>query len=268
MMSREAMKLALEALEILTDGYDGTEVGVEIEAITALRQALEHMNPFAGEIKMEKVIKDGKEVIECEQVDGIKPIEYAFAPQATEYAFAPHGKEWARIDKDMNVTHLDMELCAKGPHNAYTALAMAIWKKAIETEREACAKVCEERQEVFEKYYTKGLAGMCAEAIRARSKCERGDAGTKISEDISCKTHPDAPHGFDRNMSHTLDRYVCECESWEPKQEPVECMFVNEDGECEQIEYGPVFDDPGVTPLYAGQLKAAEYIEQHFGVRE
>ena len=37
-------------------------------------------------------------------------------------------------------------------------------------EREACAKVCEERQEVFQKYYTKGLAGMCAEAIRARSE--------------------------------------------------------------------------------------------------
>ena len=73
--------------------------------------------PFAGEIKMEKVIKDGKEVIECEQV---------------EYTFTPPGKEWARIDKDMNVVHLDMELCAKGPHNAYTALAMAIWNKAIE----------------------------------------------------------------------------------------------------------------------------------------
>ena len=37
-------------------------------------------------------------------------------------------------------------------------------------EREACALVCEERQEVFQKYYTKGLAAMCAEAIRARSK--------------------------------------------------------------------------------------------------
>ena len=37
-------------------------------------------------------------------------------------------------------------------------------------EREACAKACEERQEVFQKYYTKGLAGMCAEAIRARGK--------------------------------------------------------------------------------------------------
>ncbi len=34
------------------------------------------------------------------------------------------------------------------------------------------------------------------------------------------------------------------------RQEPVAWMFVNEDGECEQIEYGPVFDDPGVTPLY------------------
>jgi hypothetical protein len=40
--------------------------------------------------------------------------------------------EWARIDKDGNVIHLDMDLCAKGPHNAYTALAIAIWNKAIE----------------------------------------------------------------------------------------------------------------------------------------
>jgi hypothetical protein len=31
-----------------------------------------------------------------------------------------------------------------------------------------------------------------------------------------CKTHPDAPHGFDRNASHCADRYVCECEGWEP----------------------------------------------------
>ncbi|MFZ9963131.1 MAG: hypothetical protein ACO3FP_07300 [Burkholderiales bacterium] len=39
---------------------------------------------------------------------------------------------------------------------------------AVAAEREACALVCEERQEVFQKYYTKGLAAMCAEAIRAR----------------------------------------------------------------------------------------------------
>jgi len=35
--------------------------------------------------------------------------------------------------------------------------------------------------------------------------------------EVTCKTHPDAPHGFDRNASHNADRYVCECESWEPK---------------------------------------------------
>jgi hypothetical protein len=35
--------------------------------------------------------------------------------------------------------------------------------------------------------------------------------------EITCKTHPDAPHGFDRNASHNADRYVCECENWEPK---------------------------------------------------
>ena len=52
-------------------------------------------------------------------------------------------KIWAHIDKDMQVTHLDMELCAQGPHNMYTALAMAIWNKAVQEEREACAKVCE-----------------------------------------------------------------------------------------------------------------------------
>ena len=47
-MSREAMQMALEALEILTDGYDGTEVGVEIDAITALRQALEEKREPVG----------------------------------------------------------------------------------------------------------------------------------------------------------------------------------------------------------------------------
>jgi hypothetical protein len=41
----------------------------------------------------------------------------------------------------------------------------------------------------------------------------------------------------------------------ETEQEPVAWMFVNEDGECEQIEYGPVFDDPGVTPLYTAPPK-------------
>jgi hypothetical protein len=37
-----------------------------------------------------------------------------------------------------------------------------------------------------------------------------------VTPEVPCKTHPDAPHGFDRNASHSADRYVCECEGWEP----------------------------------------------------
>ena len=36
-----------------------------------------------------------------------------------------------------------------------------------------------------------------------------------MNKEIDCKTHPNAPHGFVRNASHTEDRYVCECEYWE-----------------------------------------------------
>jgi len=31
-----------------------------------------------------------------------------------------------------------------------------------------------------------------------------------------CNPHPKAPHGVDRNGSHSAGRYVCDCESWEP----------------------------------------------------
>jgi len=37
-----------------------------------------------------------------------------------------------------------------------------------------------------------------------------------MDETPPCKTDPRAPHGFDRNASHNADRYVCECEGWEP----------------------------------------------------
>ena len=34
----------------------------------------------------------------------------------------------------------------------------------------------------------------------------------------TCNKHPDAQHGFDRNGSHSEDRYVCVCESWVPPE--------------------------------------------------
>ena len=51
--------------------------------------------------------------------------------------------DWARLDKDLNLVHLDMDLCAQGPANAYTALAIGVWNSATKAEREACAKVVE-----------------------------------------------------------------------------------------------------------------------------
>ena len=42
---------------------------------------------------------------------------------------------------------------------------------------------------------------------------------TEVTTEVPCKTHPDAPHGFDRNASHSADRHVCECEGWEPVDE-------------------------------------------------
>jgi hypothetical protein len=32
---------------------------------------------------------------------------------------------------------------------------------------------------------------------------------------MTCKTHPDAPHGFMRDASHSAGQYVCECAFWE-----------------------------------------------------
>jgi hypothetical protein len=35
-------------------------------------------------------------------------------------------------------------------------------------------------------------------------------------QEPQCNPHPKAPHGFLRNASHNEDRYVCECEGWDP----------------------------------------------------
>jgi hypothetical protein len=53
-----------------------------------------------------------------------------------------------------------------------------------------------------------------------RDRLAQPEPGPVPYVDLKCKTHPDAPHGFDRNASLSEDRYVCECESWEPPTEP------------------------------------------------
>ena len=81
-----------------------------------------------------------------------------------------------------------------------------------------------------------------------------------LDEEVSCKTHPDAPHGFLRNASHNADRYVCECEHWEePKmREPIAWLNPDPDYEqiCPEIGYEATYceqhpKDLGWIPLYA-----------------
>lgn len=57
-------------------------------------------------------------------------------------------------------------------------------------------------------------------AISTPAAMEQAPASVAASPaDTVCSTHPDAPHGFNRNASLNADRYVCDCEGWEP--EPV-----------------------------------------------
>lgn len=50
-----------------------------------------------------------------------------------------------------------------------------------------------------------------------------------VNKTPPCKMHPNAPHGFDMNASNNADRYVCECEGWEPQPEPPpECQTEEE----------------------------------------
>lgn len=107
--------------------------------------------PFAGTIKIEKIKdEDGNDKVVWDysspvvgpynypiQSNGrmsVDPVTGDVSVGTSEQykLVASNTTEWAMVDKDNNLVHLDMELCAKGPRNAYTALAIGIWNAAIE----------------------------------------------------------------------------------------------------------------------------------------
>jgi len=108
-------------------------------------------------------------------------------------------------------------------------------KEAMELALEALRMPCE--------FWNKTQFIKVTEAIKALE-----EALKQKENNFNCKTHPDAPHGFVRNASHGEDRYVCECEFWEPPEqdEPV-AWFRKENGE--NIYYATkAWDD--CLPLY------------------
>jgi len=71
----------------------------------------------------------------------------------------------------------------------------------------------------------------------------------RVDETPKCKDDPRAPHGFDRNASHNADRYVCECESWEPPEiEPVAWWDKDENRSDEAFRFQPTQNH--TQPLY------------------
>jgi hypothetical protein len=112
-------------------------------------------NPFERTIKMETV-KDEE------------------GNDKVVWDYAEPGSEWARVDKDLNLVHLDMDLCAQSTANVYTALAIGVWNAAVKAEREACAKVCDDLAppcgyNLTEISFWDVTSLECAAAIRARS---------------------------------------------------------------------------------------------------
>ena len=88
---------------------------------------------------------------------------------------------------------------------------------------------------------------------------------TKEENNFGCKTHPDAPHGFVRNASHSEDRYVCECEFWEPPEQNEPVAYINvEQRKLEWAKYTS-WETPTVVnlpkiPLYT-KPQTKEWVE-------
>ena len=70
------------------------------------------------------------------------------------------------------------------------------------------------------------------------------------AQEVECSNHPDAPHGFCRNASHSAGRYVCECEGWEaeqPAQEPIHnCP------NCNSLFTKEIYSTPAQEPVAWG----------------
>jgi hypothetical protein len=93
------------------------------------------------------------------------------------------------------------------------------------------------------------------------------------AEGQRCNPHPDAPHGFNRNASHTEGRYVCDCEGWSPDcgqaegQESCFCDLAYPDsnpdascGDCPIRDYHPAPAQPPGLDITIDDDEALAYL--------
>ena len=176
--------------------------------ISAMKQALEALDAYSWE-----------------QVDAARTALRQAIAEAEKQKPVAIGEEWKPCVKLPIVVHVREQ--RKGEAHVSTREGITPVKEDDLIMRGVAGEEYPISRELFNRTYTFDTAPVHAIDISQ----ERVDETQKsvhenqkypqesVDETPPCKTHPDAPHGFDRNASHSADRYVCECEGWEPPKE-------------------------------------------------
>jgi hypothetical protein len=186
-MSIEAMKQALEALENHTAIKHPQQMHYWESAVDALRQAIEQAEMVAKGTKAWADTPDNW----VDDLRGDMPDHFRDATKKvvpSNYSNSHQPVAWMKVWRDGTKNFYDHEPPMFGKHETYP---LYISPKTRQKNRQVAKNATTGNQEVAK-------------------------SATTDNQTPECKTDPRAPHGFDRNASHSADRYVCECESWEP----------------------------------------------------
>ena len=100
------------------------------------------------------------------------------------------------------------------------------WLSAALEDPTTCGAMKDDINEWFQAIEEKRLRSkkkLISDELSDTVKMVMSEEDSDYNQEVPCKKHPDAPHGFLRNESLTQNRYVCECEYWEPEEILVEC---------------------------------------------
>ena len=190
MTKDEALKMAIDFMKTLT-----IDVGIKTwnekhrkEAIQACKEALEQQE--VGDAEIKQMLND----IEYYQ----KRVEELEQPAFDYNTAFSHGYEAHRVEQEL-------EQPAQEP--------VAWMKNALDNARDVC-KFLDHDMIKEAKAHTKFFWN---DLDKIRDFDDNHPA-----QEPECSNHPDAPHGFCRNASHSAGRYVCECEGWEAEQQSQE----------------------------------------------
>ena len=217
-----ALNIAIEFMGTLT-----IDVGIKTwnekhrkEAIQACKEALEQQDEYVFICKR------------CGDDLGIKYVEHpAQEPKCSEHPDAPHGfcrnashsagryvcecEGWEAEQPTQDFFERGKEIAKwADKQNEQPAQEPVAWmKNALDNARDVCKYLDHDmikEAKAHTKFFWNDLDKI------------RDFDDNHPAQEPECSNHPDAPHGFCRNASHSAGRYVCECEGWEAEQQSQE----------------------------------------------